>query len=315
MSAGRWIEDSQAEAELTKEEAQVSKAEEELSRREAGLRPALADLVKRFEDIEQKLTLLGQVGSKEAIAALRQLPELVPPPGGSGRGQTLEARRRALWQRRQSIDQRLQAVAVVEQSMVRSEQGLLQAKANTDRIESARAEGKRQAWDEARAAVAPAESAPIDLVKKKPAAVAPAKHTQLARDAEPPVREPPPRVAAAPAAENDRRLPRVRMDCAVDFESESNFFTGFARNLSSGGLFVATFDFLPVGTLVDLTFSLPAGDKVTAAAEVRWVRELNKTATDVTPGMGLYFTGLTPEVETAIRSFMEAREPLFFPEV
>jgi hypothetical protein len=46
---------------------------------------------------------------------------------------------------------------------------------------------------------------------------------------------------------------------------------------------------------------------------VRWIRELNERVPELTPGLGIQFTGLAADQLEAIRTFVESREPLFFP--
>jgi uncharacterized protein (TIGR02266 family) len=107
---------------------------------------------------------------------------------------------------------------------------------------------------------------------------------------------------------------RVAMQTQVDFASDSNFFTGFSTNISEGGLFVATVNVLPPGTPVDVTFSLPAGARFTVKGEVRWTREVNDKTPEVFPGVGVCFTDVDPAAVAQIKSFVQQREPLFFPD-
>jgi uncharacterized protein (TIGR02266 family) len=107
---------------------------------------------------------------------------------------------------------------------------------------------------------------------------------------------------------------RVAMQTQVDLASDSNFFTGFSTNISEGGLFIATVNVLPPGTPVDVTFSLPAGARLTVKGEVRWTREVNDRTPDVFPGVGVRFTEVDPAVVGQIKAFVQEREPLFFPD-
>ena len=100
----------------------------------------------------------------------------------------------------------------------------------------------------------------------------------------------------------------------MDLSSDSNVFTGFSTNLSEGGLFVATVNLLPVGTPVDLTFSLPGNTRISVHGEVRWRRELDDRAPDVFPGVGVRFVELSPEAAQAVHRFVADREPLFYPD-
>ena len=115
------------------------------------------------------------------------------------------------------------------------------------------------------------------------------------------------------AAILERRMsPRVEIDIDVSFVSESNFFQGFSEDLSDGGLFVATYDLQPLGTKVDVEFTLPTGHIVKATGEVRWLRDLREDSPGMSPGMGIRFLDLPPEDERAVHEFVRARSPMFF---
>jgi uncharacterized protein (TIGR02266 family) len=107
--------------------------------------------------------------------------------------------------------------------------------------------------------------------------------------------------------QSGRRLERFPMRVDVHFSSAHNFFTGSSRNLSKGGLFVATFRPAPVGQLLKLTFTLPGLNECSVMCEVRWVRPPGEGAE---PGMGLRFIGLDPETEEAMEAFIAHREPI-----
>ena len=91
-------------------------------------------------------------------------------------------------------------------------------------------------------------------------------------------------------------------------------FTGFSTNLSEGGLFVATLSVLPVGTPVDLTFTLPGKVRIAVRGEVRWIREIDDRTPDVFPGVGVRFLDLTAEAFAALQRFVASREPLLYPD-
>lgn len=118
-----------------------------------------------------------------------------------------------------------------------------------------------------------------------------------------------PEVERAPVV---RLAPRVKMTAQVDFGSEANFYQGFSANISEGGLFVTTLKLLPLGTEVDLAFSLPSGERINTRGVVRWVREANDASPDLVDGMGLQFMDLGPSDRDAIERFVEQRDPLFF---
>jgi type IV pilus assembly protein PilZ len=112
-----------------------------------------------------------------------------------------------------------------------------------------------------------------------------------------------------------RRQPRVSLKVEIGIHTETNFYTGFAMNISTGGLFVATHVPAKVGEIIPLSFSLPNhATPVEAKAEVCWYREYNPLYPETHPGMGLKFIGLTPEEEVLINDYIRnVREPYFHP--
>jgi len=82
-----------------------------------------------------------------------------------------------------------------------------------------------------------------------------------------------------------RKHNRIPLEVDVDFSSESNFYNGFAENISEGGLFVATWEVRKLGDRVALKFRLPdSTDLIECEGEVRWLREQNQDTPDVPPG-------------------------------
>ncbi|MCG8553740.1 MAG: TIGR02266 family protein [Proteobacteria bacterium] len=111
---------------------------------------------------------------------------------------------------------------------------------------------------------------------------------------------------------NRRKSPRVELNTQVTLEGPSNFYTGFAEDLSDGGLFVATYDLQPIGTKIELSFTLPSGHVVNVEGSVRWLRDPMDDNLDAPPGMGIMFSELAPEDAKAIQAFIEGRAPLFY---
>jgi len=116
----------------------------------------------------------------------------------------------------------------------------------------------------------------------------------------------------APELEVPPRAPRANLETVVTFESEDNFYTGFSADISEGGLFVATINVQPVGTEVELKFSLPNGYTTKLTGEVRWVREWNDDTPDISPGMGIQFQTVDEITQQHIRGFIERRESIFY---
>jgi uncharacterized protein (TIGR02266 family) len=112
-------------------------------------------------------------------------------------------------------------------------------------------------------------------------------------------------------ASHRREYVRYKVDLDVSLGSDHNFYSGFAENLSAGGVFIATHLLRPVGEKVEVCIHLPNGEEIRAHGEVRWVRIFNAES-DTPPGIGVRFAELDPGCEKAIESFLREREPIFF---
>lgn len=108
---------------------------------------------------------------------------------------------------------------------------------------------------------------------------------------------------APPSSGAERRL-RERRECEFDVEflGDSHFITGITQDLSEGGVFVATYQRLPIGTPVSLAFELPDGHRVEAHGEVRWIRG-EREESSTRPGLGIAFTELDAESLSKISAF------------
>ena len=113
-------------------------------------------------------------------------------------------------------------------------------------------------------------------------------------------------------ASNGRQNSRIELGVEVSLESEHNFYTGFTENISTGGLFIATREMLPIGTRIQMSFSLAGGAEISANVEVRWHRLEQMGSDGLSPGIGVRFLDLTPEQQGAVNAFIEQRETLFF---
>lgn len=115
--------------------------------------------------------------------------------------------------------------------------------------------------------------------------------------------------------EEKRSAPRVEYEVEVDYRSEDNFYTGFIKNISSGGLFLYTHEPLPIGSEINVRFTIPNFPQpIVARALVRWIRPYRQDTQDSVPGMGVQFLSIDPpEAVAAINDFIQRRrEPEFF---
>ena len=112
-----------------------------------------------------------------------------------------------------------------------------------------------------------------------------------------------------------REHARVAVQLGVTVSSESNFYVGFADNISKGGLFVATHDLLPIGQTLLLQFRLPEQQEpIEVEAVVRWQRTHSDPDNGVLPGFGAQFVDLDDDECARLQDFINSRAPLFHPD-
>jgi uncharacterized protein (TIGR02266 family) len=105
-----------------------------------------------------------------------------------------------------------------------------------------------------------------------------------------------------------RSHPRAPLEVEVSMSSESQFFAGISGNISEGGLFVCTYQRLPLDQPVEVNLVLESGESVVARGHVRWVRE----ATDGScPGVGIEFDEIDAKAREAIEVFCATRPPMY----
>jgi uncharacterized protein (TIGR02266 family) len=124
-----------------------------------------------------------------------------------------------------------------------------------------------------------------------------------------------PKPAAIPdsGAQPKRRVadgPREKLEANVGATTESNFFVGFSGEISEGGVLVATYLTLEVGTSVEIFLTLPGGYETTIPGSVLFVRDPMDMESE--PGIGIRFESLSTEARELILRFIRKRPPLFF---
>jgi uncharacterized protein (TIGR02266 family) len=115
----------------------------------------------------------------------------------------------------------------------------------------------------------------------------------------------------APAPRVDPQT-RVRMAVRISLHTEHNFWAGLSQNISEGGLFIATYEHLKMGTPLELTITLPNRPPIQVHGEVRWIREHTQFTADVSPGVGVAFTNLSDVDRQVIEGFIHTRSPLLY---
>ncbi len=119
---------------------------------------------------------------------------------------------------------------------------------------------------------------------------------------------PPPSVETP--LEQERRIARrVAIEVNVGVSSESNFFTGFSGDISEGGLFIATYNLVPIGSHVRVSFGV-MGREIDCDATVCWLRD--PIDINLMPGFGVRFGELSDDDHAAILKFINTRTPMFY---
>ena len=109
------------------------------------------------------------------------------------------------------------------------------------------------------------------------------------------------------------RAARVPLEVEVTLESDHNFFTGVANNLSEGGVFVATAHPPAVGAEVGFELVL-GGERFLVVGVVRWVRDERAASSGAPAGCGVKWTQLEAGTLEAIHRFVEVRQTDFYEE-
>lgn len=91
-----------------------------------------------------------------------------------------------------------------------------------------------------------------------------------------------------------------------DFRSVDQFIVEYVQNISKSGAFIKSDDPLPVGTLVNLRFTLIMDELETVEGEGKVVRVVEPGGQE-TSGMGVVFTRLTNFSEKLLNILLEHR--------
>ncbi len=119
--------------------------------------------------------------------------------------------------------------------------------------------------------------------------------------------------------------PNLRaVEAPLEAHGASNFFTGLAGGdvITSGGLFVATYQVPEVGDQLLLKISMPGGFQFVAKAVVAWTRENGAAPTDLEsgtesaamPGFGARFSEISEAGRKLVLRYVNNRQPLFHEE-
>lgn len=105
-----------------------------------------------------------------------------------------------------------------------------------------------------------------------------------------------------------RKSVRRHAELEIEFDRETQLYTGLTQDISEGGVFIATYKIQPLGTPICLSFELPDGTMIVARGEVRWTRTASNASR---PGMGVAFTEMSDESLAALARFCSRCAPLY----
>jgi uncharacterized protein (TIGR02266 family) len=116
--------------------------------------------------------------------------------------------------------------------------------------------------------------------------------------------------ADGPSSAERRRRARLGCEFEVEFLDDTHLIAGLSQDISEGGVFVATYQKLELGTHVTLALELPAG-RVQVRGEVRWARQELEDS-DQRPGLGVAFTELSPEAVATLTEFCRSHPAHYY---
>lgn len=101
-----------------------------------------------------------------------------------------------------------------------------------------------------------------------------------------------------------------RLEAELDTFSETNFFGDFVGDVRNhGGIFVATYSTLSLGTQCEVSLTFPGQLAAEVRGVVRWRREVGASAT---PGIGVEITHATADAWNLIDRYISKREPIVY---
>ncbi len=107
-------------------------------------------------------------------------------------------------------------------------------------------------------------------------------------------------------SEEDRKENRVPIQLLVDYKADGHYLFDFCKDLGSGGVFIQTTKPLTAGASLDLTFTIPdSKETLITKGKVIWVQAPVADRKDLTPGMGVQFTGFSTEQRAVLEAFVK----------
>lgn len=113
------------------------------------------------------------------------------------------------------------------------------------------------------------------------------------------------RTTATDGGDEGRGGRRVPIQLLVDYKSGGNYLFDFCKDLGTGGVFIQTDKPLPMGSPIDLTFTIPdSKETLMTKGTVIWVQAPVADRKDLTPGMGVQFSGFSGDQRRLLEEFV-----------
>jgi uncharacterized protein (TIGR02266 family) len=107
----------------------------------------------------------------------------------------------------------------------------------------------------------------------------------------------------------DRRSsPRVVIEVEVSLTSEAYFYAGLTGDVAEGGVFVPTYELIPIGSEIDIDIKLPRFT-FRVCGRVRWLREAKD---GYASGLGIAFEALDDKDRARVEQLCRHRAPYYY---
>jgi uncharacterized protein (TIGR02266 family) len=103
-----------------------------------------------------------------------------------------------------------------------------------------------------------------------------------------------------------REHSRYEVDIKVDCQTRNMFTAHRVTNISSGGLFIAAAQPLPLYSEVLLRLTLDGATTIEARGKVIWNYDVRKDASAIVPGSGIKFLDLQPEHRARLEAYLQS---------
>ena len=103
----------------------------------------------------------------------------------------------------------------------------------------------------------------------------------------------------------DRGDHRIPIQLLVDYRADGHYLFDFCRDLGAGGVFIQTSQPLPLGSTVDLTFTIPdSKETLSTKGKVIWVQSDGSERDEASPGMGVQFENFSADQRKILEQFV-----------